>query len=66
MPEQELPGALNLGDILKYAGLIDQVIATVKSLKGSGVGTIHQMPTVKTWIGDAYWEADLGTWRRLK
>lgn len=64
--ERQIPEGLNLGDIMRYAALVDQVIATAKSLHGSGVGTAHQMPTVKLWIGDAYWEADLGTWRRLK
>ena len=64
--ERQIPEGLNIGDILKYGALIDQVIATVKSLKGSDVGTSHPMPTVKIWIGDAYWEADLGTWKRLK
>lgn len=65
MPE-ETPSSLNLIEILRYAGLLEQVIATAKSLKGSAVGTVHEMPTVKTWIGDAEWQIDLGKWRRLK
>ncbi len=64
--EQQIPEGLNLGDLLKYAAIVDQMIAVAKSLKGSAVGVSHQMPTVKVWIGDAYWEADLGEWKRLK
>jgi hypothetical protein len=61
-PNPDLP----LGDIFRYAAAVEQFLAVIKSLRGASVGTVQQMPTVKTWIGDAYWEADLGTWKRLK
>jgi hypothetical protein len=64
--EGRLPPDLALGDILKYADIVNQVIAVVKSVEHSSVGTTHQFPTIKAHIGPGYWKWDLGQLERLK
>jgi len=69
MEKQEapaLPPGLALGDIFKYADVISQVLAIVRSVENSSVGTTHDFPTIKTKIGPGYWQWEMGQLKRLK